>query len=260
MSARAFVRRRFFSQQRTPSPTQWQQYKPYLPTYATIGVCCSAYAYNLYADYAVKNKRNFRHRDFIDKNLIFDRVNYNAGRWWTMVTYSFMHTTGLHLAANMFVLSSFGPLSVALFGLPTTAALWLGGSVSAIKLSMIGEDFKKKKMDSGLAPTQITIQGRALPRGKPENEENIRHLGASGSMLSILAAIACRIPQHGVYIFPIPASIPIYGALGGFAFMSAVAYTQDLVPLFGHAGHLGGMAFGLFYYVLALRNKRFPKL
>ncbi|KAL8678747.1 MAG: hypothetical protein Q9224_004192 [Gallowayella concinna] len=207
----------------------------------------------------MEKNRNFWHRDLIDRNLIFNRENYNAGRWWTMITYSFMHANALHLGMNMVALSSFGPIGVALFGLPATVALWLGGSVSAIKLSMVGEDYKRKQMHSGVFPTNVIIVGKDLPRGTPENVENVKYVGASGSLLGIVAALACRIPQHGVAFFPLPITMPLYGALGGFAFMSAVAYAQDLVPFIGHTGHLGGMAFGVFYYALALRNKRIPR-
>ncbi|KAL8726189.1 MAG: hypothetical protein Q9166_006862 [cf. Caloplaca sp. 2 TL-2023] len=260
MSARSFVSRRFFSQQTSQSSTRWQQYRPYIPVYATIGICCSGCAYNFYADDQANKKRNFKHRDFIDTNLVFNRENYNAGRWWTTLTYSFMHTMPLHLAVNMFALSSFGPLGVALFGLPATAALWLGGSVSSMYLSMLGEDYKKKQARSGVPPKEISIAGWPLPRGNPVNVENAKHIGSSASLLAILTAVACRLPKHEVFLFPIPVGFPLYGAIGGFAIMSAIAYAQDLIPFFGHAGHLGGMAFGALYYVLALRTKRFPKV
>ncbi|KAL8812639.1 MAG: hypothetical protein Q9223_004903 [Gallowayella weberi] len=258
MSSRCLASRRFFSRQTSQPPNRAQQYKIYVPTYATIGLCILGYAYNLFADSQVEKKKNFRHRDFIDKNLIFSQRNYDAGRWWTTVTYSFMHSWTLHFGMNMVVLSSFGPLSVALFGLPATAALWLGGSVSANKLSMIGEDYKKKQRNSAVPHETIDIAGSALPRSTPEVVENLKYYGASGSLSSILAALACRIPQQGVMFFPIPMMIPMYGAVGGLAFMSAVAYAWDLVPFVSHTGHLGGMAFGVFYYVIALKNKRFP--
>ncbi|KAL8785729.1 MAG: hypothetical protein Q9213_003196 [Squamulea squamosa] len=259
MSARALATRRFFSQQSPQASTRWQQYKTYIPTYATIGLCGSGYAYNYYADDQMQQKRNFTHRNFIDKNLIFTRDNWNAGRWWTIVTYSFMHTIGLHLAINMFAFSSFGPLSVRLFGLPSTAALWLGGSASAMYLSMFGDEYRKKQTRSAANSNTMTTAGWDSPQAIPVNQDNKRHIGSSGSLLSILTSVACRLPQHGVYFMPIPIPLPVYAVMGGFAVLSAVAYVQDLVPFLGHAGHLGGMAFGAAYYVLALRTKRLPR-
>ena len=260
MFARTFASRRFFSQKVSESSARWQQYRPYIPTYATIGICCSGYAYNYYADDQAQRKRNYSHRRFIDNNLTFTRDNYNAGRWWTMVTYSFMHTTVFHLAVNMFALSSFGPLCVGLFGLQSTVVLWLGGSMSAMYLSMLGEDYKKHEARSRVNSKPTTMAGWPLPHGSPVgNQENHRHIGSSGSALCILTAVACRLPQHGVYLMPLPVAMPMYGAVGGFAVLSAIAYIQDLVPFLGHAGHLGGMAFGAAYYLLALRTKRLPR-
>ncbi|KAL8766744.1 MAG: hypothetical protein Q9209_006566 [Squamulea sp. 1 TL-2023] len=259
MSARTIATRRFFSQKSPQTSTRWQQHRSYIPTYATIGLCCSGFAYNYYADDQMQQKRNHRHRNFIDKNLIFTRDNWNAGRWWTIITYSFMHTKALHLAINMVTFSSFAPLSVTLLGLPSTAALWLGGSASAMYLSMAGDDYKKKQARSAVNSNTMASAGWNLPQGVPVNQDNTKHIGSSGSLLSILTAVACRIPQHSIYFMPIPLPLPMYGVMGGFAIMSAIAYMQDLVPFLGHAGHLGGMAFGAAYYVLALRTKRLPR-
>lgn len=256
MSARSFATRRFFTQQSSPAPTRW---RPQIATYATIGLCCSGYAYNFYADDKAQKKRKFWHRNFIDKNLVFTRDNYNGGRWWTMVTYSFVHTSALHLAVNMFALSSFAPISIGLIGLRSTSALWLGGSVFAMYLTMAGEDYKNKQAKSKGSSKPITVAGWPLPQSSPTDQPNMRFIGASSSLLSIVAAVACKIPQHGMYIFPLPVAVPMYGAIGGFAVFSAVAYIQDLLPFLGHTGHLGGIIFGAAYYTLALRTKRFPR-
>lgn len=257
MSGRFFVSRRFLSQQSSRAPTRWS---PYTATYATVGICCSGFAYNLYANHQVRKNRDFWHRNFIDKNLVFTRDNYNGGRWWTLFTYSLMHTSALHLAVNMFAWSSFGPLCVGLVGLRSTAVLWLGGSASAMYLTMAGEDYKKNQATSRTSSKPISIAGYPLPQGRPTDQSNTRFIGSSGSLLSILAAVACKLPQHGVYVFPLPLAVPLYGAVGGIAVFSAIAYVQDLVPFLGHAGHLGGMIFGAAYYILALKTKRFPKI
>lgn len=127
-------------------------------------------------------------------------------------------------------------------------------------LTMVGEDYKKNQAKSRISSKPISIAGYPLPQGRPTDQRNMRFIGASGSLLSILAAVACKIPRHGVYVFPLPMAVPMYGAIGGFAVFSAIAYVQDLVPFLGHAGHLGGMVFGAAYYILALRTKRFPRI
>ncbi|KAL8999591.1 MAG: hypothetical protein Q9169_001551 [Polycauliona sp. 2 TL-2023] len=259
LSTRTLSARRFFSQQSSNPSTQWQQYRPYVATYTVVGVCCSGYAYNFYADDQVQTKRNFSHRNFVDKHLVFTRDNYNAGRWWTLITCSFMHTTILHLGVNMFAFTSFAPLSIMLLGLPSTAALWLGGSISAMYLTMLGHDYKRKLANTGRSWQMTNISSQPLPPRAQASRENTRHLGSSASLLGIITAVACRVPRHGVYLIPIPVPIPLYGASGGFAVFSVVAWEQDLIPFLGHAAHLGGMAFGAAYYVLALRLKRLPR-
>ena len=263
MSARLFTTRRFFSLQPHQHSTKWQQYKPYIVTYTTVGVCCSGYAYNLYADDQIQKGLRKRgkhwHRSFIDKHLIFTRDNYNAGRWWTLVTYSFMHPSLFHLAVNMFAFTSFGPMAIGIFGVRSVAAIWLGGSVSGMYFSMLGDDYKNKQANSGRSWLITEIGGRPLPPRAERASATTQHVGSSASLLGIVTAVACRIPRQSVYFIPIPKAIPIYGAIGGFAVFSAIAYAQELVPFMGHSGHLGGMAFGMAYYVLALRKKRFPR-
>ena len=259
MSARFFTTRRSFSLQSPQRSTKWQRYKPYIATYTTVGACCSGYAYNVYADDQVQKKGNYWHRSFIDKHLIFTRENYNAGRWWTLVTYSFMHPALFHLAVNMVAFISFGPMAIGLFGLRSIATIWLGGSVSGMYFSMLGEDYKIRQTKSDRRWLITEIGGRPLPPRAKIGVENTHHVGSSASLLGIITAVACRLPRHSVYIMPLPVAIPMYGAFGGFAVFSAIAYAQELLPFMGHAGHLGGMAFGAAYYVLALRTKRFPR-
>ncbi|KAL8959464.1 MAG: hypothetical protein Q9193_003679 [Seirophora villosa] len=252
----SFVARRFFQYRPVQPPfSRWQQWKPYLPVYAVIGVSCSTYAYNLYADEQVTKKRDYTHRKFIDRNLVFSRENYNLGRWWTMITISVMHFNALHLALNMLALASFGPRSVAMFGLPSTAIMWIGSSVAGSWAYLAGIEYKARQVKSGVPPKEINILGLRLPRGQPTAPEpDWSILGSSSSILGLLAAVGCATPQSPMYIFPIPMALPMSSMILGFGLGSAIAWYQDLVPIFGHTGHLGGMAFGVLWYVLRLRR------
>ncbi|KAI4128063.1 MAG: hypothetical protein LQ341_006719, partial [Variospora aurantia] len=189
-----------------------------------IGVSCSAYAYNLHADAQVTKKRDYSHRKFIDRNLVFSRENYESGRWWTMITYSVVHFHAVHLALNMLALASFGPRSVAMFGLPSTAVMWVGSSVAGSWAYLAGNEYKTKQVKSGVPPKEINIFGLRLPRGQPSvSEPEWKALGSSSSVLGLLAAVACAQPRTPIYLFPIPVAIPMSSAILGFGLGSAMA-------------------------------------
>lgn len=245
-----FFARRLFHYR--PVKRQWN---PNIPTYTMIGVSCSAYAYNLHADAQVTKKRDYSHRKFIDRNLVFSRENYESGRWWTMITYSVVHFHAVHLALNMLALASFGPRSVAMFGLPSTAVMWVGSSVAGSWAYLAGNEYKTKQVKSGVPPKEINIFGLRLPRGQPSvSEPEWKALGSSSSVLGLLAAVACAQPRTPIYLFPIPVAIPMSSAILGFGLGSAMAWYQDLLPMLGHTAHLGGLAFGVLWYLLRLRR------
>ena len=258
---RSSVLRRFFHHTPIQTPTAWQRYKPFAPTYGLIATCCSVYGYSLYADDKVAKERNYTHRNFIDRNLVLSEQNYNAGRWWTMITHSFMHFHAIHLGCNMFALASLGPLSIGVFGLPSTAVMWLGSSVVGAGAHLVGNRYKAKQARAGTAPKEIEIFGQRLPRGQLSvPDPQVRVVGSSSSILGLFAAVACAMPKTPVQIFPLPFPFQIGPLAAGFGLISAIAYTQDLLPVFGHTGHLGGMAFGTLYYILALRRRiRLPR-
>ncbi|KAL9581706.1 MAG: hypothetical protein Q9203_005787 [Teloschistes exilis] len=112
---------------------------------------------------------------------------------------------------------------------------------------MIAEDHKIKQAGTGswkdTLPHKDTIR----------HDTTVRHIGASGSVLGIISASACVFPKQKMYIFPLPLPVRLYAALGAFGIGSAYCWAQGLLPSIGHTGHLGGMAFGIAYYFLALK-------
>ncbi|KAL8940047.1 MAG: hypothetical protein Q9216_003021 [Gyalolechia sp. 2 TL-2023] len=250
------VPRRSIQNKAREAPIPWQQSQPYATTYGAIAVCCSVYAYNLYADRQNDKKQIRWHRDFIDKNLAISEENYNAGRWWTMVTHSAMHANEVHLAFNMVALASFGPMSIMMFGLPSTALIWVGSSLAGSWLMRAGNSYKARQARAGTTPKELEIFGHQLPHGQPTVRDPAhKSVGASSSVLGLFATVACSTPKNPVYVFPLPVPFPMGAMAVGIGLASAVAYTQDLLPGLGHMAHLGGMAFGVLYYVFALRRR-----
>jgi membrane associated rhomboid family serine protease len=75
-------------------------------------------------------------------------------------------------------------------------------------------------------------------------------IGASGAIFAVGGMLAVLRPRWTVYVFPIPAPIPLWVAvIGGFVLMS-------FIPFVAWQAHLGGLAFGLVMgYVFRQRER-----
>jgi membrane associated rhomboid family serine protease len=76
-------------------------------------------------------------------------------------------------------------------------------------------------------------------------------IGASGAIFAVGGALAVLRPRWTVYVFPIPAPIPLWVAvIGGFVLMSFISFVA-------WQAHLGGLAFGLVMgYIFRRRERR----
>ncbi|KAK9908859.1 hypothetical protein WJX75_003880 [Coccomyxa subellipsoidea] len=141
-------------------------------------------------------------------------------RPWTFLTSNFSHAGTLHLAVNMFALSSFGSVVAEDFGANQFAAFYLSAGVAS----------------------SLTAYLARLRRGSGG-----RSLGASGAVYACFAATALMHPDaHGAFIFlpgipirlgdllPLLMCLDMAGALLGWRYLD-------------HFGHLGGALFGILY-------------
>ena len=66
-------------------------------------------------------------------------------------------------------------------------------------------------------------------------------VGASGAVFALGGALTVMMPRLRVFIFPIPAPIPLWIAvIGGFVILS-------FLPYVAWEAHLGGLLFGLVF-------------
>ncbi|KAI1883221.1 hypothetical protein AGOR_G00242980 [Albula goreensis] len=139
-----------------------------------------------------------------------------------MILSTFSHHSLFHMAANMYV-------------------LW---SLSSSIVSMLGpEQFMAVYMSAGVFSTMVsyvckTASGQLRPS-----------LGASGAIMTILAAVCTKIPEAKLGII----FLPMLTFSAGHALKAIVALdTAGLFlgwRLFDHAAHLGGAIFGVWYIV-----------
>src|SRR4030065_2176685 len=141
---------------------------------------------------------------------------------WTILTNLFVHGGIWHLVFNMLTLYFFGTFLIRLIGIRDFLIIYFGGGILGhVFFMLLGSSFA------------IVI-------------------GASGAIFALGGALTVLTPRLRVYVFPIPAPIPLWAAvLGVFVIMS-------FVPGIAWQGHLGGLVFGLIYGLALRRRIRTP--
>lgn len=216
--------------------SRWQENKDRIVTWTAVAICCATFVYQGWARQQASRYQNMKPWRFVEENLVCNANNFQAGRWWTLITHSFMHFTPVHLGFNALGLISLAQPIVTYFGTTAFVVCWLGSALSAGVATLWWQNHisKSGKMRSGA-------------------------VGASGPLFGLTAMLACLAPRLPVSLMFLPISFPIVGALAATVGFSLASMNQGWLPWMGHAGHLGGISFGLLYYALILRGKRMPR-
>uniref|UniRef100_A0A672H917 rhomboid protease n=1 Tax=Salarias fasciatus TaxID=181472 RepID=A0A672H917_SALFA len=139
---------------------------------------------------------------------------------WPMLLSTFSHFSFFHMAANMYVLWSFSSSAVSMLGREQFMAVYLSAGVISSFVSYVSK----------------TATGRFGPS-----------LGASGAIMTILAAVCTKMPEAKLAII----FLPMFTFTASNALKAIVAMdTAGLVlgwKFFDHAAHLGGALFGVWY-------------
>nr|XP_020478369.1 presenilins-associated rhomboid-like protein, mitochondrial isoform X2 [Monopterus albus] len=137
-----------------------------------------------------------------------------------MLLSTFSHFSFFHMAANMYVLWSFSTSAVSMLGREQFMAVYLSAGVISTFASYVS------KMATG--------------RFGPS-------LGASGAIMTILAAVCTKMPEAKLAII----FLPMFTFSAANALKAIIALDTTGVVLgwkfFDHAAHLGGAMFGIWY-------------
>ncbi len=146
-------------------------------------------------------------------------------RPWGIITSVFTHVQLFHLIANMITLYFFGNFLLKMVGSRYFISLYLiGGLVGSVFFVALSPIFR---------------------------EAIVPAVGASGAVFALGGALAILAPQIKVFIFPIPAPLPLWVAvLGGFVILS-------FMPMVAWDAHLGGLVVGLAGGWIFKRNRRY---
>jgi len=130
-------------------------------------------------------------------------------RPWTIVTNLFIHGSIGHILVNMITLYFFGNYLIRLIGKRKFLTVYfIGGILGNVFYILLAP------------PLSIAI-------------------GASGAVFALGGVLAIMRPKLKVFVFPIPAPVPLWAAvIGGFLIIS-------FFPNVAWQAHLGGMVFGL---------------
>jgi membrane associated rhomboid family serine protease len=133
---------------------------------------------------------------------------------WGIITSMFLHDGFFHIFANMLTFYFFGSYLLRLVGTGRLLAVYFGGGImGGIFFVLFG---------TLLYPDSLALA-----------------IGASGAVFALGGALAVMMPRLRVFIFPIPAPIPLWIAvIGGFIILS-------FVPGVAWEAHLGGLLVGL---------------
>ena len=131
-------------------------------------------------------------------------------RPWTIVTNLFVHAGIGHIAANMITLFFFGRFLSGLVGMRSLLIVYFVGGILGNVCYIL------------LAPSPLAVV-----------------VGASGAIFALGGTLAAMVPKVRVFVFPIPAPLPLWVAvIGGFIIIS-------FFPQVAWQAHLGGLVFGL---------------
>ncbi len=152
-------------------------------------------------------------------------------RWWTFLTYMFVHGGFLHLVFNMLMLFFFGP---------------------AVEERLRGSGF-------GLYYFTCGFGGAALSYAVGLFTPVAPFVGASGAVLGVALAFGIFWPNAPIYIFPLPMPIKVKWLVGFLVITNLFMAGAGAETGIAYTAHIGGLLFGLIYITSEERVMRRAK-
>ncbi|KZT53399.1 hypothetical protein CALCODRAFT_440107 [Calocera cornea HHB12733] len=183
-----------------------------------------------------------------------------SGKSYTLVTSAFSHQNFIHMGLNMFALVSFGSaafdwLGAQQFGIqnlePESTYIYhsfafylLGGIFSSLLSHVVATRFRFPRMLAALTAGNVSTTAAHAANAT----SILPSLGASGAIYATVTLSALAIPDASVsFIFFPWLQMPISAGVGGLVLLDIVGVSRGW-RVFDHWAHLGGAAFGVFYF------------
>lgn len=199
-----------------------------------LGINVAVFGYSLYVTEQARGGYLDGFRKY-HRNMTMNLREFKNGAYWQPLTSMFAHGNIMHIAFNMFTFWSLGGMLCRLPVTPGQFTLIVLGSGLAGSLFWLGQ--RQMQEQAGAPPYQ-------------------RALGFSGALMGAVTVVACFVPRNKVGLFGV-IPVPLWACALGYAFYDGYYLNSENTRV-AHAGHLGGMAFGLAYYFLKLRRLQYP--
>lgn len=200
-----------------------------------MGVNVAIWGYGMYAWGQAKEGHPANYVKFM-QNMTMNITEFKNGYYWQAITAAFTHKDFFHIAANLF---TFWYMGRGLAGMPVTPGQFM---VIIFGSALSGSLFWLWQQDQKLKMGGADIRQRGM--------------GFSGALLGAVSVLACLQPRSKVFIYGV-VPVPLGILALGYAFYDGY-YLNSQNTRTAHAGHVGGMAFGVAYYFLKLRGLRLP--
>lgn len=156
----------------------------------------------------------------------YDPLRIAAGEVWRLLTYAFLHSSPIHLAANMLVLYWAGSRLEDRYGGPEFLLFYLAAGLFAGGVNFAAQS-------AGLVPLH-------------------RVIGASGAVTAVIVLYACHYPRQQILLFfVIP--MPVWLVVVVFTGLDAAGVLRSDDRGIAYLVHLGGALFGLLYWQTGIR-------
>ncbi|KAK5699951.1 hypothetical protein LTR97_006085 [Elasticomyces elasticus] len=185
----------------------------------------------------------------LEKHFTASSNNWQRGRYWTLLTSAFSHRSVGHITGNLVALRTFGrALSwIPGVGLLHFMSLTLGSAIAGSAAWL----WQKRRA------VGIVTQGRMLRNGSTVyslgSHVQEMMLGASGLVAGAGAAATCLMPFAEMQVAPLPFPVPLWMVTAGYAAWDTYMLRAETSQV-AHAAHLGGVLFGIAYYLAFLRK------
>lgn len=205
--------------------------------YGFMGINCGVFGYAMYLREQARQGFPGPFQKFM-ANMTLNLTDVrDRGRWWTTITSVFTHVEPFHIIANMLSFYYMGQL----------VALTRGINPIRMVILVLG---------SGLTGSLGYLYQRSEKVKKTGGVDFSHGLGFSGAVMGIGTVAACMYPKTTFQLYGI-VPVPLWGLMAGYLLYDGFHLNSQNTRT-GHAGHLGGMAFGIVYYFARLRGVVLP--
>ncbi|KAF3053495.1 hypothetical protein E8E11_010655 [Didymella keratinophila] len=199
-----------------------------------VGINVAVFGYSLYVTEQAKQGHIENFKNYY-QNMTLNLKDFKNGHYWQTITCMFAHSGLMHIAFNMFTFYSLGGALATLPVTPSQFMLIIFGSGLAGSLFWLSQEQMKEET------------------GRPSRQ---RAMGFSGALVGAITVVSCFMPRNQVQLFGV-VPIPLWLVTIGYAVYDGY-YLNSENTRTAHAGHIGGLGFGLAYYFLKLRRLRYP--